>query len=186
MAQTHLRAPRRAPREILRSSLDDGFRRSPAVTPAVDERGKLLQVWSTEVERTGLAISIVNPVPAPTRQGMVEEMRQMSRGGPAPRLVEPEEMVLPSFTSSRARSTASMAGASTLICGTHRSRRSRPPRRPPRRCRNPPAAGLMMRAAVIPPESQRGAGQRRASVRRGRQTWHCCTTGTPRAIAPAN
>ena len=133
--------------------------------------------WVVDTSR-GLTINIVNPGAGPTRQGMAKEMRQMSRECPAPRLVESEEMVLPSFTSSRARSTASMASASTLICGTHPSHRSRPTRRPPRRCRNPPAAGLMMRAAVIPPESQRGAGQRRASVRRGRQTWHCCTTGT--------
>src|SRR5262249_15524780 len=42
-----------------------------------------------------LTINIVNPVAGANTPGMAEGMRQMSREGRAPRLVEPEEMVPP-------------------------------------------------------------------------------------------
>jgi NAD(P)-dependent dehydrogenase (short-subunit alcohol dehydrogenase family) len=53
------------------------------------------EVWAKEVEGTGLTINIVNPGAGANTPGMAEEMRQMSREGRAPRLVEPEEMVPP-------------------------------------------------------------------------------------------
>jgi len=53
------------------------------------------EVWSKEVEGTGLTINIVNPGAGANTPGMAEEMRAMSREGRAPRLVEPEEMVPP-------------------------------------------------------------------------------------------
>ena len=53
------------------------------------------EVWSKEVEETGLTINIVNPVAGANTPGMADEMRTMSREGRAPRLVEPEEMVSP-------------------------------------------------------------------------------------------
>ena len=53
------------------------------------------EVWAKEVEGTGLTINIVNPGAGANTPDMAEEMRAMSRGGRAPRLVEPEEMVPP-------------------------------------------------------------------------------------------
>jgi len=53
------------------------------------------EVWSKEVEGTGLTINVVNPGAGANTPGMAEEMRAMSREGRAPRLVEPEEMVPP-------------------------------------------------------------------------------------------
>jgi NAD(P)-dependent dehydrogenase (short-subunit alcohol dehydrogenase family) len=53
------------------------------------------EVWAKEVEGTGLTINIVNPGAGANTPGMAEEMRQMSREGRTPRLVEPEEMVPP-------------------------------------------------------------------------------------------
>jgi 3-oxoacyl-[acyl-carrier protein] reductase len=55
------------------------------------------EVWAKEVEGTGLTINIVNPGAGANTPGMAEEMRQMSREGRAPRLVEPDEMVPPLF-----------------------------------------------------------------------------------------
>ena len=53
------------------------------------------EVWAKEVEGTGLTINIVNPGAGANTPGMAEEMRQMSREGRAPRLVEPDEMAPP-------------------------------------------------------------------------------------------
>jgi NAD(P)-dependent dehydrogenase (short-subunit alcohol dehydrogenase family) len=53
------------------------------------------EVWAKETEGSGLTINIVNPGAGANTPGMAEEMRQMSRDGRAPRLVEPEEMVPP-------------------------------------------------------------------------------------------
>ncbi len=53
------------------------------------------EVWAKEVAGTGLTINIVNPGAGANTPGMAEEMRQMSRDGKAPRLVEPDEMVPP-------------------------------------------------------------------------------------------
>jgi NAD(P)-dependent dehydrogenase (short-subunit alcohol dehydrogenase family) len=53
------------------------------------------EVWAKQVEGTGLTINIVNPGAGANTPGMAKEMRAMSREGRAPRLVEPEEMVLP-------------------------------------------------------------------------------------------
>jgi short-subunit dehydrogenase len=52
------------------------------------------EVWA-KVEGTGLTINIVNPGAGANTPGMAEEMRAMSGKGPAPHLVEPDEMVLP-------------------------------------------------------------------------------------------
>jgi 3-oxoacyl-[acyl-carrier protein] reductase len=53
------------------------------------------EVWAREAASTGLTVNIVNPGAGANTPGMAEEMRQMSRDGRAPRLVEPEEMVPP-------------------------------------------------------------------------------------------
>jgi len=53
------------------------------------------EVWAKDVEATGLTINIVNPGAGANTPGMAEEMREMSREGKAPRLVEPDEMVPP-------------------------------------------------------------------------------------------
>jgi 3-oxoacyl-[acyl-carrier protein] reductase len=53
------------------------------------------EVWAKEVAGTGLTINIVNPGAGANTPGMADEMREMSRTGKAPRLVEPEEMVPP-------------------------------------------------------------------------------------------
>jgi 3-oxoacyl-[acyl-carrier protein] reductase len=53
------------------------------------------EVWAKEVVGTGLTINIVNPGAGANTPGMADEMREMSREGKAPRLVEPEEMVPP-------------------------------------------------------------------------------------------
>jgi 3-oxoacyl-[acyl-carrier protein] reductase len=53
------------------------------------------EVWSKEVQGTGLTINIVNPGAGANTPGMAEEMRTMSREGRAARLVEPDEMVPP-------------------------------------------------------------------------------------------
>jgi NAD(P)-dependent dehydrogenase (short-subunit alcohol dehydrogenase family) len=53
------------------------------------------EVWAKETAGTGLTINIVNPGAGANTPGMAEEIRQMSRDGTAPRLVEPEEMVPP-------------------------------------------------------------------------------------------
>jgi NAD(P)-dependent dehydrogenase (short-subunit alcohol dehydrogenase family) len=53
------------------------------------------EVWAKEVAGLGLTINIVNPGAGANTPGMAEEMREMSRDGRAPRLVEPNEMVPP-------------------------------------------------------------------------------------------
>ncbi|MGE5268810.1 MAG: SDR family NAD(P)-dependent oxidoreductase [Thiohalocapsa sp.] len=53
------------------------------------------EVWAKEAAGTGLTINIVNPGAGANTPGMADEMRQMSREGKAPRLVEPAEMVPP-------------------------------------------------------------------------------------------
>jgi NAD(P)-dependent dehydrogenase (short-subunit alcohol dehydrogenase family) len=51
------------------------------------------EVWAKETTGTGLTVNIVNPGAGANTPGMAEEMRELSRTGRAPRLVEPEEMV---------------------------------------------------------------------------------------------
>src|SRR3954471_8432412 len=53
------------------------------------------EVWAKETQGTGLTVNIVNPGAGANTPGMADEMREMSRDGRAPRLVEPEEMVAP-------------------------------------------------------------------------------------------
>src|SRR5215472_17134764 len=53
------------------------------------------EVWAKDAEGSGLTVNIVNPGAGANTPGMADEMRQMSRDGRAPRLVEPEEMVPP-------------------------------------------------------------------------------------------
>ncbi len=53
------------------------------------------EVWAKEIEGTGVTINIVNPGAGANTPGMADEMREMSRDGRAPRLVEPDEMVPP-------------------------------------------------------------------------------------------
>jgi NAD(P)-dependent dehydrogenase (short-subunit alcohol dehydrogenase family) len=53
------------------------------------------EIWSKEVAGTGVTVNIVKPGTGANTPGMAQEMRDWSREGRAPRLVEPDEMVPP-------------------------------------------------------------------------------------------
>jgi NAD(P)-dependent dehydrogenase (short-subunit alcohol dehydrogenase family) len=53
------------------------------------------EIWSKELAGTGVTVNIVNPGAGANTPGMAQEMRDWSREGKRPRLVEPEEMVPP-------------------------------------------------------------------------------------------
>jgi NAD(P)-dependent dehydrogenase (short-subunit alcohol dehydrogenase family) len=53
------------------------------------------EVWAKELAATGVTANIVNPGAGANTPGMNQEMRDWSREGRVPRLVEPEEMVPP-------------------------------------------------------------------------------------------
>jgi NAD(P)-dependent dehydrogenase (short-subunit alcohol dehydrogenase family) len=53
------------------------------------------EIWAKEVAGTGVTVNIVNPGAGANTPGMSQEMRDWSREGRVPRLVEPDEMVPP-------------------------------------------------------------------------------------------
>jgi 3-oxoacyl-[acyl-carrier protein] reductase len=53
------------------------------------------EVWAKDAAGTGMTVNIVNPGAGANTPGMADEMRQASREGKVPRLVEPDEMVPP-------------------------------------------------------------------------------------------
>jgi len=53
------------------------------------------EVWAKELAGTGVTANIVNPGAGANTPGMNQELRDRSREGRVPRLVEPEEMVPP-------------------------------------------------------------------------------------------
>ena len=53
------------------------------------------EIWAKEVAGTGVTVNIVNPGAGANTPGMNQELRDWSREGRVPRLVEPEEMVPP-------------------------------------------------------------------------------------------
>jgi 3-oxoacyl-[acyl-carrier protein] reductase len=53
------------------------------------------EIWAKEAAGTGLTVNILNPGAGANTPGMAEEMRQASREGRVPRLVEPDAMVPP-------------------------------------------------------------------------------------------
>jgi 3-oxoacyl-[acyl-carrier protein] reductase len=53
------------------------------------------EIWAKEVIGTGVTVNIVNPGAGANTPGMNQELRDWSREGRVPRLVEPDEMVPP-------------------------------------------------------------------------------------------
>jgi 3-oxoacyl-[acyl-carrier protein] reductase len=53
------------------------------------------EIWAKELAGTGVTVNIVNPGAGANTPGMAKEMREWSATGKAPRLVEPDEMVVP-------------------------------------------------------------------------------------------
>ena len=53
------------------------------------------EIWAKEAAGTGMTVNIVNPGAGANTPGMNQELRDWSREGRVPRLVEPEEMVPP-------------------------------------------------------------------------------------------
>jgi NAD(P)-dependent dehydrogenase (short-subunit alcohol dehydrogenase family) len=53
------------------------------------------EIWAKEVVSTGVTVNIVNPGAGANTPGMNQELRDWSREGRVPRLVEPDEMVPP-------------------------------------------------------------------------------------------
>jgi short-subunit dehydrogenase len=117
------------------------------------------EVWSKEVEGTGLTIDIVNPGAGANTPGMTDEMRTMSREGRAPRLVEPEEMVpLLLYVVSREADTVNGRRFDANLWYT-----ALPPAEAARRAGAPPASSFtrnrLDKPTVIRRESLRGAGR---------------------------
>ncbi|MDB5401462.1 MAG: 3-oxoacyl-[acyl-carrier protein] reductase [Rhodopila sp.] len=53
------------------------------------------EIWAKEMVGTGVTVNIVNPGAGANTPGMNQELRDWSREGKVPRLVEPDEMVPP-------------------------------------------------------------------------------------------
>src|SRR5436309_4972259 len=107
---TNLLAADRLSRRVAAAMVEAGWGRIVNVTTKLDTMNRAgthpygaskaalemaTEVWAKETEGTGLTINIVNPGAGANTPGMADEMREMSRDGRAPRLVEPDEMVPP-------------------------------------------------------------------------------------------
>jgi len=108
--ETNYLAADQMARRVAPRMVDEGWGRIVNVTTKLDTMNRphtspygaskaalemATEVWAKEIEGTGLTINIVNPGAGANTPGMAEEMRQMSREGRAPRLVEPDEMAPP-------------------------------------------------------------------------------------------
>jgi len=107
---TNVLAADRLARRVAPAMVAEGWGRIVNVTTKLDTMNRLgthpygaskaalemaTEVWAKETQGTGLTVNIVNPGAGANTPGMADEMREMSRDGRAPRLVEPEEMVAP-------------------------------------------------------------------------------------------
>jgi 3-oxoacyl-[acyl-carrier protein] reductase len=107
---TNVLAADRLARRVAPAMVAEGWGRIVNVTTKLDTMNRLgthpygaskaalemaTEVWAKETQGTGLTVNIVNPGAGANTPGMADEMREMSRDGRAPRLVEPDEMVAP-------------------------------------------------------------------------------------------
>jgi NAD(P)-dependent dehydrogenase (short-subunit alcohol dehydrogenase family) len=53
------------------------------------------RVWATELDGTGVTVNVLNPGSGANTPGIAQEVRDASRLGTGPRLLEPEQMVPP-------------------------------------------------------------------------------------------
>ena len=99
------------------------------------------EVWAREIAGTGVTINIVNPGAGANTPGMNQEMRDWSREGTKPRLVEPDEMVPPLlYVVSEAANTVNGYRFDALTWDVSLPPyRGRPPQRPSRRLHAAPA-----------------------------------------------
>jgi 3-oxoacyl-[acyl-carrier protein] reductase len=53
------------------------------------------EIWAKDMAGTGVTVNVLNPGTGANTEGLAAEMREASRLGRSPRLIEPEEMVPP-------------------------------------------------------------------------------------------
>jgi NAD(P)-dependent dehydrogenase (short-subunit alcohol dehydrogenase family) len=97
------------------------------------------EIWAKEVVGTGVTVNIVNPGAGANTPGMNQELRDWSREGRVPRLVEPDEMVPPLCRFDSGRSGERLSFRCVDVGRIAAAGRGRSPQRPPRWIRVAPA-----------------------------------------------